>query len=132
MRWGPDTCGDDFIARNLNCQLEHHFEGVVDVFDFTVRICPNHQAIGLVSGQAHWDWVIDENLRKNGVGNIVRAERSDFDPNPSPGGHYRWSYDALRVLLTVAFEGISIPPPAKARIQAACDLQFGPGRVLVT
>lgn len=126
MLWTPDTCGVGFHEA---CQFEHTWDEATqtDNFDSTVRVCANHQIIGLLPGKAHWEWVLDENKRKNNVFNIAQAVRPlNYDEN------YTWTFDVARVLLTVSFPGAAFNVSQRAEIRAACDLQFGTGKVLVT
>lgn len=46
------------------------------------------------------------------------------------GDAYDWAFDADRVL-EVAFTNIALTPPQRRLVQDACDLQFGPGKVVV-
>jgi len=124
-RWTPDTCpGDHSMHCRLIWQWDDAENPIVGTLVASEFICPAHQLIGLLPGPAHWDWNMDENRRKNITLVIGQAEHGPLTPDD-----YSWSYSAARVLLTVSFAGLN--PQQKVRIQAACDLQFGPARVLV-
>lgn len=132
LRWTPDTCPGDL---SQHCRLLHHFEGEpgslpdtwTDVFDGSEFICPAHQLIGLLAGQAHYGWILDENRRKNITQNIAGTESALVWQD----GRFVWSYDEAREVLTVSFPGVALSQQARNRIQSACDLQFGPGKVVV-
>ena len=65
--------------------------------------------------------LLDENRRKNNALAIVVAENTSFD------ALVQWSFTPGRVL-QISFTA-NVPGVTKSRIQAACDLAFGPGKV---
>ena len=69
--------------------------------------------------------VQEENQRKNLVFGLLQQALPRIDPD-----NYAWAFDATRTLrVTVVGRPTSLGE--KATMQALCDAQFGPGRVLV-
>lgn len=121
--WSPDTC---------KCVTEFTWDNTVDedlrvhTYSRDIKICPEHTG---KSGLALYDALLDENQRKNITLSLSQEERPDVTHRL-----FTYSFDTARLLLTVSFPRLRpiMTPPEKDRIQAACDLQFGPGKVLVS
>lgn len=117
-RWRPDTCG---------CIVEYKWDTEVapeartHTYSRTIATCPEHAAL---AGNALYTEVVSENRRKNLVLGIAQG----IDSAITDEG-YKWSFDANRVL-QASFSGTT--PVTRQQIQDACDLQFGPNRVVVT
>ena len=145
--WSPDTCGcvlhvvfddsdpavpvkfatldqavqihrDRFLARpatTKNPDLEPQPPAV---------ICSAHASLGHTSSRH--DAVMGENRRKNIAFAVAQANIPNITPE-----QYRWNFDLNRAL-SMSFSGVSVSPQQKIAIQAACDIQFGPGLVAVS
>lgn len=142
-RWGPDTCAcrvyhavdpdtgtDRFINRaeavllheamylarpaSVNNPASHPLPPVV--------LCPFHAALGDLLPR--YNTLLAENRRKNTTLSIAQSVRATLTPED-----FRWSFDGSRTLL-VTF-AVSLTTNQRNNIQAACDVQFGPGRVVV-
>ena len=120
--WGPDTCScrvtfqwDDEVPSDLRIHTQIAVESKG----------PEHAAI--VDGSLY-QTLLGENRRKNLTFGIARAELAR--PDNDPVQWYSWSFTPGRVL-EVSFISIVVSNAVKQRIQNACDLQFGPGTVVV-
>lgn len=117
-RWGPDTCGCVF-----DYQWDDTLAGDVRTHTLTrvVNTCPEHPSLTSVS---LFDAVANENRTKNTVLSIAQGVISAIAI-----ADYTFSYDASRVLQ--ARFAVTLNQNQKKNIQDACDLQFGPGVVLI-
>lgn len=88
-----------------------------------IVICPAHTAIGDVP--ALLTALNSENTRKNISLGLATDEKADFDINAAT-----WSFDASRNLLLTIDGQLTVKQ--LANLQAAVDLQFGPGKVVVS
>lgn len=113
--WSPDTC---------DCIVEYEWDtGVnrVHTFKSVINTGLEHAAL---TGATLYEEVVSENRRKNVTQGIAQA----IDVNLT-AGIYQWAFDANRVL-EVSFL-VNVPSAVKEQIQAACDLQFGPAKVVI-
>lgn len=117
QRWAPDTCG---------CVLLETWDDTVEAaarvhtFQEMEVICPFHAAL---EGEAVYTTMRGENRRKNLVAVIAKSVRPAFQD-----ADYTWSFDAQRRLV-VTIAGLT--NQQRTQLQAAADLQFGPGLVVV-
>ena len=107
--WFPDTC---------RCVLEYLPQSGTDVYTI-VQAGPEHAT-------ANASVVLDENGRKNQMQGIVTNLVTGLDPKA-----FTWSFNLARTLL-ISFQGTNIPNQVKAQLQNAADLQYGPGKVVVS
>lgn len=127
--WGPDTCATAWDADWDPCEIVFEYDDSLPLIDVVItvaqvnRLCPIHAALaGPDAGNQVWA----ENRIKNDVMGLLEAERADVTPPD-----YEWSYDDARVL-QASFPGVALSIAAKQLLQDACDLQFGPGKVVVS
>ena len=117
QRWSPDSC---------QCVMLETWEDTVDAaarthtFQQMEVICPAHTSL---AGEPAYQTVRAENRRKNLVAVAAKSVRTQFVDSD-----YTWSFDAQRRLIAT-IQTFTIPQ--KNALQAAVDLQFGPGTVLV-
>jgi hypothetical protein len=121
--WGPDTC---------ECRLVYEWD---DAVDESLRIhtlaevlnkCAAHSTIVDLSLLQS---VVDENRRKNITPQLAIAQMAALGTDITQRW-FTWTYTAGRVL-QVTFTGVVVPTATKNKIQNACDLQFGPGKVQI-
>lgn len=117
-RWSPDTCPcivefswDDSVSADARTHSYHD----------TVQTCPEH---GALAGSALFDTVFSENRRKNVT--LFLAQQIEASIT---GEDFLWLFDSERVL-EVNF-GERLTAVQKQELQAACNIQFGPGLVRV-
>ena len=91
-----------------------------------ISACTAHAALGHTP--ARMAAVVDESQRKNILPSIAA---SVFASITLDNIRWQWVSDANRTLL-ISFVGVTVSGARKAQIQAACDTQFGPGKVSVT
>jgi hypothetical protein len=118
--WGPDTC---------SCRVTYEWDDTVDP---SVRIhtlvsvetkCSRHNPIVDLSLLQS---VLDENRRKNLTISMVVAQLSITDDWSK---WFTWVYTAGGVLQITFI--VNVNQANKTKIQNACDLQFGPGKVQI-
>jgi len=122
--WRPDTCG---------CVLEFWFDDelpselVVHSWEATKTTCPEH--ILITDGATLYAAVLEENQRKNiALGMVKTLATVDRDELQRV---HQWSFDSSSPrVLTLSF-GRLIPASEVSGMQAAADLQFGPGLVVI-
>lgn len=120
--WSPDTCG---------CSVTYQWDDTVDpsvrthTFYRQDRKCPIHAAVQ--DGDSLLQLVWDENRRKNLTASLATA----LGNLPSEGQlpWFSWSFNANRALEVTI--NTTITAQKKTQIQNACDLQFGPGKVVI-
>lgn len=118
--WGPDTC---------TCRITYSWDDAVDP---SVRVHTLHSVEVKCAAHASivdlslLQTVLDENRRKNITSSIAR-EQIGLAAD-SQLSWYNWAFTAGRVL-QVTIAGIQVSQSVKNKIQAACDLQFGPLKV---
>ena len=88
-------------------------------YESTQQTCAGHRG---VSGVALAVVLTEETRRRSTALSIVKG----IDPNAAAIGEYT-GFNASRVLQL----RVPLTPPVKQQIQDACDIQFGPGRVVV-
>jgi len=129
QRWVPDHCANP--ATGDACSLIEEWDDAVPVtarihkFVEAEKLCSRHAAQHGSDHAAAFTANYEENRRKNIVIPIAQSVKSALIPD-----HYSWAFDASGVL-TVSFAG-NLTTPQKAQLQSHCDLQFGPGKVMVT
>ena len=90
-------------------------------FESLGRLCSAHAGM---TGTAHFAAAVDECGRRNEVERIAAQLISNYDAEK-----FTWSFNLLRIIL-VSYQGASAN--VKTQMQNAADLQFGPGKVLVS
>lgn len=115
--WGSDTCGCR-IAFRWNDRLPS--ESRVHTWSKTIRTCPEHAGL---SGAALFTQCLEEN--NNRMHALSRAQ--DIRPALTLRD-MTWSFDASRVL-EFSFPLSGLTSQEKLDIQAALDIQLGPGKV---
>lgn len=123
-RWRPDTC---------SCYLRQSWDDAVPATSRihrwveTLEPCPEH--VGLV-GQALWDAMKADNDVKNFTLEVAFSIESAIPPDATS---YEWEFGPPPArVLTVSFPGITLNAARLNQIQDACDIRFGPGKVVVT
>lgn len=125
QRWTPDTCANP--ATGDACIIVETWDDAVPAvervhsFQTYEKRCSYHAAL---DGLALYNGLYDQNRRKNTAFRLASSEKADLKYD-----QFSWSYDASLVL-TVDF-GSLLTAQQKARVQSLCDLQFGPGKVVV-
>ena len=114
--WFPDTC---------TCVLEYSYD-TTSTAAATYTVVKKGAEHGTLSGTAHALAVLDENGRKNQMLGIAANVLGT-----GIVGRYSWSFNLNRTLL-VSFNGTNISGPLKTQVQNAADLQYGPGKVVVS
>lgn len=128
-----DTCPN--MATKDACVIEEEWDASVDpaarvhTLVRVLRKCSAHAAMDDVSLRAA---VVDENVRKNVALSITSnhyAGQLNATRLVEFMGTVKWSFDESRLLrITVpGAEGSAI-----AAVQSSCNLQFGPGKVIVS
>jgi hypothetical protein len=128
-----DTCPN--IAAKDACVIEEEWDrdapvaARVHTLVRIVKKCSVHAALSDAECRAA---VVDENVRKN-VTLSITSEHYSLSLNEENlaalMGTVEWSFDGSRVLL------VTIPTASGAdisTIQSSCNLQFGPGMVVIT
>lgn len=125
QRWVPDTCASP--ATGDACVWLEEWDDSVDVAARThtlvsrEKACSFHALETPASGFAR---CYDENKRKNITWSAALVEKASLTLDK-----YQWSYSDTGVL-TVNF-GSDLTAQQKTRLQNACNIQFGPGKVIV-
>ena len=88
-----------------------------------VKLCKAHEVHGHT--KARYDAVMNDNRKKNVTFAVAAGVSTDVTPDT-----YKWLFDADRNL-QVTFTHKNVTADMKNQIQAACDLQFGNGKVKV-
>lgn len=119
-QWSPETCSctivyewDDAIPQDLRI---HALRNIV-------HKGPEHNGI-IDASILPTLW--DENRRKNLTFDLAKQELPEIDNE-----RFSWSWTEGRVLEVTIKNMGNIPAALKARLQAACDLRFGPGKVVI-
>lgn len=142
--WGPDSCAcrvyqavdnvtgaSRFISRDEAVVLHEalYLANPTSVHNPAIRpqppvvICPAHAALGDVI--TRFNSLLAENRRKNTVLSIAQSVKTTLTTDS-----YNWSFDGSRKLLVSFATGLTTNQ--RNNIQSACDIQFGPGLVLVS
>ena len=123
-RWRPDTC---------SCYLRFSWDDAVSdiarVHSWmeTLLTCPEHPG---VSGQALYDAAKADNDVKNFTLEIAFSIDATVEQD---GSNFQWSFGPPPArVLTVSFPGAGLNANRLTQIQDACDIRFGPGKVVVT
>lgn len=121
--WHPDTC---------RCGATYTWDDAVDpltrvhTFQRILETCPAHISL---SGVELYDTMVDENARKNITFNIVSVARVDLNPDVMIFSYTGTGKDRV---LQASFPSDNLSTAEKATLQAAANVQFGPGKVVVT
>lgn len=117
QRVQPDTCGCIFLE---TWDDEPDAAARVHTFQATEQVCVFHAAL---QGEAVYTTIRGENRRKNLVAVMAKSVRPAFQD-----ADYTWAFDDQRRLVVTI---VGLTNPQRTQLQAAADLQFGPGLVLV-
>ena len=114
-RWSPDTC---------ECIIDIEGDWELPQSVKSIHKCKPHELLpdGLPHLTVVWR---EENQVKNKTLGIAQAIESTLDSE-----NYIWSFDANRKLLVSFAVAVSISN--KNGIQAACDAEFGAGKVKIS
>ena len=122
-RWRPDTCG---------CSIEQWFDDEADprvvLYANILKTCPEH--VDAAPGEALWNTLRGENLRKNTVLGIVMARMDEKARDATI-----WEFTTARLpgsderVLTITVPEVSVSD--KTSLQDSADLQFGASAVVV-
>ena len=128
QRWTPDTCANP--ATGDACVLIEVWDDAVAVeartHDFVraEKLCSRHAAAHGADHAAAFTANYDQNRRKNISLAIAQTIKSSVTNEM-----YVWTFSASGVL-TVSF-GSNLTSNQRNQLQAAADLQFGAGKVVV-
>jgi len=128
QRWTPDTCANP--ATGDACVLIEVWDDAVPVesrthnFVRAEKLCSHHAAQHGANHAAAFTANYAENRRKNISWVAAQSVRSTLNLE-----NFKWSYNEQRVL-TVEFGGV-LTTQQQSGLQNACDVQFGPGKVVV-
>lgn len=129
LRWSPNFC-QMTPGISGGCIVAYKYVNGSRVneppfYEATEQTCAGHTG---VAGVALATVLTDETRRRSTSFKIVRAVDSTILDRVVRG-----TYTGLNAnrLLTISFL-VNVAPPVKKQIQDACDLQFGPGKVLVS
>ena len=122
QRWTPDTCVSPADACVFLETWDDSVPDTARVHTFLTRerTCTRHAALAAATAYAN---NYDENRRKNTTWLIATTVKFGIQLSA-----YTWSFDATG-LLTVSIAGFTTAQ--KTQLQSSCDVQFGPGKVLV-
>lgn len=129
QRWTPDTCSNP--AAGDACSLieswDDQLPAVARTHNFVraEKLCTRHAAAHGSNHAAAFTANYEENRRKNITLPVAQSVKASLTPD-----HYSWSIRADGVLL--ASFGGNLTANQKAQLQSNCDLQFGPGKVIVS
>lgn len=125
QRWTPDTCAN--AAGKDVCVVEEQWDRDVSQDERVhtlVRVVKKCSAHAALTDQEIYDANKDENYRKNLVLSMLTA----LDENVKLG-EVSWSFDGDRKLSVTLPGNLSTD---KDQLQAQADVQFGPGKVIVS
>jgi hypothetical protein len=117
QRWGLDTCGCIVLETWDDTE---EAAARVHTFQEMEAICAFHAA---EQGEAVYTTIRAENRRKNLVAVLAKSVRPTFRD-----ADYTWAFDAQRRLVVTI---VGLTNAQRTQLQAAADLQFGPGVVVV-
>ena len=127
--WTPDTCASP--STGDACQLEETWDDALPpltrTHDFKLarKLCSRHAATHGANHAAAFAANYDENKRKNITFSIAVGVKNTVLPE-----QFVWSFDASAVL-RVTF-GSALTTNQRNQLQAAADVQFGAGKVVVS
>jgi hypothetical protein len=129
QRWVPDTCASP--ATGDACVLVEEWDDAADpaarthAFVRAEKLCSHHAAVHGADHAACFAANYAENRRKNTTWLIALSVKAGLTLD-----QFAWSFSADRVL-TASF-GANLTNQQKATLQNAANVQFGPGKVVVT
>ena len=129
QRWTPDTCANPAIGDA--CSLIEEWDDQIPVqarthnFVKAEKLCSRHQAAHGSDHAAAFTANYEENRRKNTAIAVAQSVKSSITAD-----HVTWSFRADGVLLMDY--GGNLTANQKGQMKAACDVQFGPNKVLVS
>lgn len=126
QRWRPDTCADPTTGDV--CSFIEEWDDTVDPVSRThtfvqrENVCSFHKSL---DDQDGFNVAYSENIRKNMTFNILKS----IDPN-FKHEDFVWRYDNNGVLSVDINEKLVLE--SKQELQTSCDIQFGPGKVVIS
>ncbi len=129
QRWTPDTCANS--ATGDVCILIESWDDQVSAaarthnFVRAEKLCTRHAAAHGGNHAAAFTANYEENRRKNTTLGIAQSVKAGLTPE-----QYQWSIRNDGVVL--ASFGANLTTNQKNQLQSNCDIQFGPGKVIVS